>query len=100
MEGGFLGRPDLFYRSHRLAIEYDGASHRDNLTGDNRRQNLLMNADYSILRFTADDVLRGSDSVVAQVRKALVGDDSPANRTRLGPAGRDPLANRPRALRA
>ena len=80
-EGGrFLGRPDLFYRSHRLAIEYDGSSHRDNLTGDNRRQNLLVNAGYRILRFTSDDVLRGSDSVVAQVRKALVGDDSPANR--------------------
>ena len=79
-EGRFLGRPDLFYRSHRLAIEYDGASHRDNLTGDNRRQNLLVNAGYRILRFTADDVLRGPDAVVAQVGKALVGDDSPANR--------------------
>ena len=63
-----------------MALEYDGASHRDNLTGDNRRQNLLMNAGYRILRFTADDVLRGPDSVVAQVRHALGQRDPRANR--------------------
>ncbi len=78
-QGRFLGRPDLYYRSHRLALEYDGATHRDTLTGDNRRQNLLVNAGYRILRFTADDVLRNPDSVVTQVRQALGQRDSPAN---------------------
>src|SRR5438309_2090955 len=40
--GEFLGRVDLFYRSPRLAIEYDGGTHRDSLIEDNRRQNGLL----------------------------------------------------------
>jgi hypothetical protein len=69
-QGHFLGRPDLFYRSHRLALEYDGATHRDNLVDDNRRQNRLVNAGYPLLRFTAPD-LRCPDAVVSQVSQAL-----------------------------
>jgi hypothetical protein len=37
--------------------EYDGSIHRENLTGDNRRQNRMVNAGYRLLRFTAADVL-------------------------------------------
>jgi uncharacterized protein DUF559 len=71
-EGGdFLGRPDFYYPHHRLAIEYDGAQHRENLIGDNRRQNRLVDAGYRLLRFTAADVLSAPDSVVALVRRAL-----------------------------
>ena len=70
-QGNFLGRPDLFYRSHRLALEYDGATHRDSLVDDNRRQNRLVNAGYQLLRFTAADLARTPDSVVGQVRSAL-----------------------------
>jgi hypothetical protein len=69
-QGNFLGRPDLFYRLHRLALEYDGAIHRDNLVDDNRRQNRLVNAGYQLLRFMAAD-FRSPDAVVAQVRRAL-----------------------------
>jgi very-short-patch-repair endonuclease len=69
--GHFLGRPDFYYPLHRLAIEYDGAQHRENLTGDNRRQNRLVDAGYRLLRFTAADVLSAPDSVVALVRRAL-----------------------------
>jgi very-short-patch-repair endonuclease len=69
--GDFLGRPDFYYPLHRLAIEYDGAHHRENLTGDNRRQNRLIDAGYRLLRFTAADVLSAPDSVVALVRRAL-----------------------------
>ena len=69
--GDFLGRPDFYYPLHRLAIEYDGAQHRENLTGDNRRQNRLVDAGYRLLRFTAADVLSAPDSVVALVRRAL-----------------------------
>jgi very-short-patch-repair endonuclease len=69
--GDFLGRPDFYYPLHRLAIEYDGAHHRENLTGDNRRQNRLIDAGYRLLRFTAADVLSTPDSVVALVRRAL-----------------------------
>ena len=71
-EGGdFLGRPDFYYPLHRLAIEYDGAQHRETLIGDNRRQNRLVDASYRLLRFTAADVLSAPDSVVALVRRAL-----------------------------
>jgi len=69
--GNFLGRPDFYYPLHGLALEYDGAQHRENLTGDNRRQNRLVDAGYRLLRFTAADVLSAPDSVVAPVRRAL-----------------------------
>ena len=69
--GEFLARADLYYSEARLVIEYDGGSHRDALVTDNRRQNRLIGAGYSILRFTASDVLGTPDRVVAQVRAAL-----------------------------
>jgi very-short-patch-repair endonuclease len=69
--GHFLGRPDFYYPLHRLALEYDGATHRENLTGDNRRQNRLVDSGYRLLRFTAADVLSAPDSVVTLVRRAL-----------------------------
>jgi len=69
--GQFLGRPDFYYPLHRLALEYDGAYHRENLTGDNRRQNRLVDAGYRLLRFSAADVLSAPDSIVAIVRRAL-----------------------------
>src|SRR5438067_13649072 len=37
--GRFLGRPDLYCPGARLGIEYDGATHRESLAADNRRQN-------------------------------------------------------------
>ena len=67
----FLGRADLYYPSARLVLEYDGANHRERLVDDNRRQNLLVNAGYRLLRFTAADIRNRSDVVVAQVRDAL-----------------------------
>jgi very-short-patch-repair endonuclease len=71
VSGHFLGRPDLYYPRQRLALEYDGATHRDSLAADNRRQNRLVNAGYRLLRFTAADVLSAPDSVVGLVRQAL-----------------------------
>lgn len=69
--GTFLGRPDLYYRAQRLALEYDGGTHRESLVGDDRRQNRLVNAGFRMLRFTAADVQRKPDLLVAQVRAAL-----------------------------
>jgi very-short-patch-repair endonuclease len=69
--GRFVGRPDLYYPQRRLAIEYDGSTHRESLTADNRRQNRLINSSYKLLRFCAADVLSAPDSVVAVVRQAL-----------------------------
>jgi very-short-patch-repair endonuclease len=70
-QGRFLGRPDLLYRLQRLAIEYDGANHRDRLVDDNRRQNGLVGAGFRLLRFTAADVYGTPDTIVVQVRHSL-----------------------------
>ena len=75
----FLGRPDLYYRSHRLGLEYDGGIHKDKLVEDNRRQNLLLEAGVRLLRFTAADIYGTPDLVVAQVRRALVARDEEAS---------------------
>jgi len=70
-DGDFLGRADLYYRQARLVIEYDGANHRERLVSDDRRQNLLINAGYRILRFTAADIHGRPEVVVAQVRGSI-----------------------------
>lgn len=69
-ESRFLARADLYYPQARLILEYDGGNHRDRLIEDNRRQNLLINAGYNMLRFTAAD-LQNPNVVIAQVRAAL-----------------------------
>jgi hypothetical protein len=52
-------------------IEYDGATHRESVAGDNRRQNRLIDAGFRVLRFTAGDVLNTPIAVVGLVRRAL-----------------------------
>ena len=69
--GRFLGRPDLYYPEQRLGLEYDGATHRSSLVQDNRRQNRLHDAGYRLLRFTATDINRTPDAVVALVARQL-----------------------------
>jgi very-short-patch-repair endonuclease len=69
--GRVVGRLDLYYEKERLGIEYDGATHRDSLAEDNRRQNNLQRAGVLLLRFTAGDVLRNPLWVVATVRGML-----------------------------
>ena len=70
-DGRFVGRADMYYPAARLVIEYDGGNHRDRLVEDNRRQNLLINAGFRLLRFTAADIHNRPDVVAAQVRCAL-----------------------------
>jgi very-short-patch-repair endonuclease len=70
--GRFVGRADLYYPSARLVVEFDGGNHRDRLVDDNRRQNLIANAGFRMLRFTAADVYGRPDAVQAQVRAAVV----------------------------
>ena len=69
--GAFLGRADLFYRSAQLVVEFDGGNHRERLVSDDRRQNLLVNAGYRVLRFTTADLKGRPGEEVAQVRTAL-----------------------------
>lgn len=71
--GRFLGRPDLYYPSARLGLEYDGGVHRSTLVDDNRRQNRLLDADVRLLRFTAGDIFNAPASVVALVRSQVYG---------------------------
>ena len=68
---GVGARADLYYPSKRLILEYDGSNHRERLVEDNRRQNLLINAGFRLLRFTAADIYGRPQVVVAQVRAAL-----------------------------
>lgn len=72
-EGRFVGRADLYYPQARLVIEFDGNRHRERLVEDNRRQNLLVNAGFALLRFTSADLRERPDTVAAQVRRALSG---------------------------
>jgi very-short-patch-repair endonuclease len=69
--GQFLGRIDLYYREQCLCLEYDGATHRDSLVEDNRRQNRLQDAGFRLLRFTAADINRRPEAVVALVARQL-----------------------------
>ena len=72
-EGSPLGRPDLNYREQRLGLDYDGETQRASLVEDNRRQNRLLMAGVRLLRFTASDLMRRPDTVLAQVRDMLAG---------------------------
>ena len=69
--GRILGVPDLYYARQRVGIEFDGATHRDSLAEDNRRQNLLLSVGVRLLRFSAADVYRRGSFIVAQVRGVL-----------------------------
>jgi very-short-patch-repair endonuclease len=73
--GGQRYRLDLAYPGLRLAIEYDGDHHRERETfrRDVARLNALRTAGWTVLRFTAADVLRHPERVVVQVRTVLTG---------------------------
>jgi len=70
-EQRFVGRADLYFPAARLIVEYDGVNHRDRLVDDDRRQNLLINAGFRLLRFTAPDIHQCPETVIALVRSAL-----------------------------
>jgi hypothetical protein len=71
--GRFVARLDLAYPKQRVGLEYDGDHHRERTTfqQDAVRLNRLRLLDWTVLRFTADDVLRNPDRMLAQIRAAL-----------------------------
>jgi very-short-patch-repair endonuclease len=71
--GVAVGRLDLAYETARVGLEYDGDQHRERerFRRDAVRLNRLRLAGWTVLRFTADDVLRHPDRVVRQVRAVL-----------------------------
>lgn len=71
--GVFLGRADLAWPERRVIVEFDGDLHRerDVFVNDVRRQNRLITAGWTVLRFTSADVLGRPDEVIAEIRRAL-----------------------------
>jgi very-short-patch-repair endonuclease len=71
--GRFIARLDMAYEAARIGLEFDGDHHRDRaiFQRDAVRINQLRLAGWTVLRFTADDVLRHSQRLVAQVAAAL-----------------------------
>lgn len=70
--GHFIARVDLAYPTQMIAIEYDGAVHRESdvFVADLRRQNQLIAAGWTVLRFSGSDVLAHPADVVSQVLNA------------------------------
>jgi hypothetical protein len=75
--GHLVARLDLAYPRHRVGLEYDGDHHRerDTFRRDAVRSNRLTLLGWTVLRFTADDVLRNRDRVLAQIRAAVSGSE-------------------------
>lgn len=71
--GRFVARVDLAWPELRLAIEYEGDHHRERgqFRRDVARLNALRAAGWTVLRFTADDVLRRPDRTVRQIVAAI-----------------------------
>jgi very-short-patch-repair endonuclease len=71
--GVFLGRGDFVWLDRKVLVEFDGDHHRERKTfvADLRRQNGLVAAGWTILRFTSADVLGRPEYVVATIRAAL-----------------------------
>lgn len=67
--GRLIGRVDLAWPAVRLAVEYEGDHHRerDQYRRDVSRINRLRMAGWTVLRFTADDVLRNPQVTAAIV---------------------------------
>ncbi len=93
--GRFIGRADLYYPAAKLILEYDGGNHRERLVEDDRRQNLLINAGFRLLRFTATDVYNRPEVVEAQVRGALVSGSFRVERKASSPRSRRHRASAP-----
>lgn len=71
--GRFIARLDMAWPGRRLAVEADGRVHNrpQALYRDRERQNDIVLAGWTVLRFTWEDVTRRPAQVVARVRAAL-----------------------------
>lgn len=70
---GFLGKVDMAWPEQRVLVEFDGDVHRDRkvFVDDLRRQNGLVLAGWTILRFSSADLLGRPEAVVATILAAL-----------------------------
>jgi hypothetical protein len=71
--GRLVARLDLAYPDHQVGLEYDGDHHRDRNTfqRDAVRLNRLHLLGWTVLRFTANDVLRHPERTLIQIKAAL-----------------------------
>ncbi len=71
-DGGWLARPDMVWRRQRVVAEYDGIVHlpEEQRRKDALRRNLLQDAGWVIIVFTAAD-LKDPDRMANFVRSAL-----------------------------
>lgn len=70
---GAIARVDVLFHRQRLVLEVDGrAAHgSDAFQADRTRQNLLVGAGYTVLRFTWPDLVERPNQVARQVQAML-----------------------------
>lgn len=70
---GFVARVDLGYRDMKIAVEYDGAWHRnpDQVERDEQRRARLRASGWIVIVVTAHDLRDDPQAVVERVRKAI-----------------------------
>jgi hypothetical protein len=71
---GLIGVADVVFPTHKVIIEIDGYrahSSRSSFISDRRRQNRLMMAGYTVLRFTWDDLTHRPTEVIKEVQRVL-----------------------------
>jgi very-short-patch-repair endonuclease len=74
VDGVVIAVADVLFDEQQVVIEVDGFrahSGRDQFVDDRRRQNALVNAGYTVLRFTWWDLTQRPDAVLAEIRRAL-----------------------------
>ena len=74
-DGQFVGKVDLAWAGAKVLVEFDGNVHRERkvFVDDLRRQNGLVLAGWTVLRFTSADVLGRPQWVISMIRAALSG---------------------------
>jgi very-short-patch-repair endonuclease len=74
-DGQFVGKVDLAWAGAKVLVEFDGNVHRERkvFVDDLRRQNGLVLAGWTVLRFTSADVLGRPQWVISMIRAALAG---------------------------
>jgi very-short-patch-repair endonuclease len=70
---GIYANADVYFPDVRLVIEIDGAAFHgpDRFQADRTRQNLLVGAGCTVLRFTWEDLTQRPESVIAQIEASL-----------------------------
>lgn len=74
-DGRFVGKVDLAWPDAKVLVEFDGDVHRERrvFVEDVRRQNGLVLAGWTVLRFTSADVRGRPEWVISMISAALAG---------------------------